>query len=302
MPGVDYRQFGNFLSARGSSDHTVEAYVKDLKFIERKLASEALDITPDDLDRLFSRKGLSPARNQRLKHAWNAFCKFAAKRLNRPDVPIAEYEAKVRWKPKPSLTPDERLSVFRACFSSDASLEDGQAVALLLHTGMRREEATTRTCSDISGNRLTILGKEDKTRIVPLARREPCFGVPSAFDLVKALTDGKNGNNFVISHASDPSRPWSNSRLYEACGRIGKLAGLPDLTPHQLRRGWATDLRRRGIDIAIISRLLGHSSLSVTQRYLGVGDYDIDTVQRILEDDSYANDTRQRAQEANRFD
>jgi integrase len=54
-------------------------------------------------------------------------------------------------------------------------------------------------------------------------------------------------------------KAWENAR---------RRAGLEDLTFHDLRRTFGTRLLEAGVDIVTISKLYGHSSISVTQRYL----------------------------------
>lgn len=270
------KQFESYLLGRGRAPTTIRAYIRDLDFIARKCDKDPDKIQLEDLDVVFGRRGLSPARQHRLRQSWKSFTVFASKRLS-INLPVAEYDAPVRWKPKPSLEPEQRLAVFRSC----VTLGDiGIGPMLVLHTGMRSEEARTRRVGDVMGNLLTILGKESKTREVPLSKRPPCPGVPSAIELVNTLTTEKTGDRYLLGNGINP---WSATKLYEATAKVGRVANVPGLHPHQLRRGWATDLRRRGVDLDVIRALLGHGSLDVTMRYLGVGQHDLRQVQAVLD-------------------
>ena len=54
--------------------------------------------------------------------------------------------------------------------------------------------------------------------------------------------------------------------------RIGKRAGVEKVHPHRFRRTFATECRRRGMDIHTISKLMGHSNIDTTERYIYTAD------------------------------
>ena len=75
-----------------------------------------------------------------------------------------------------------------------------------------------------------------------------------------------------------PSRRQPHLTARSTVRRIKQLlekARVPNATSHSLRRTYAVELRRQGADLAVIQQLLGHSSLSVTQVYLGVTEVDL---------------------------
>ncbi len=64
--------------------------------------------------------------------------------------------------------------------------------------------------------------------------------------------------------------PWGDSGLKQAFERAAARAGVTGWSVYDLRRFFATDLARLGVHAAVIQQLLGHDSLSTTQRYIGV--------------------------------
>jgi integrase/recombinase XerC len=143
---------------------------------------------------------------------------------------------------------------------------DTALVTLLYGAGLRIDEALSLNRDVLPlGDSLTVLGKGRKQRAVPLLA-----GVRQAID------------DYV---ARCPYRPDRNGALFLGArgkrlqagvvqARIRKLRawlGLPETaTPHALRHSFATHLLAAGGDLRAIQELLGHASLSTTQRYTAV--------------------------------
>ena len=86
----------------------------------------------------------------------------------------------------------------------------------------------------------------------------------------------KSGKTTLNSYAHNNA---ISKRLYH----YAKKYGLKSVKPHNIRRTYATNLNRKGVNIAVISKALGHSSLVVTERYLEVGvDEVADTLRKYL--------------------
>jgi integrase/recombinase XerC len=140
--------------------------------------------------------------------------------------------------------------------------------SLLYGSGLRIAEALGLNVRDAVGLRtnltLTVTGKGAKTRIVPVlpAVREAIEGWLSFHPSpqpASALFLGARGKRL------DPAVAQKVLRTYR------RLAGLPEhATPHALRHSFATHLLASGSDLRSIQDLLGHASLSTTQRYTAV--------------------------------
>ena len=166
----------------------------------------------------------------------------------------------------------------RSAKSAKASPEDGlvqEAIALrdaallevLYATGVRVSELCGLDIADLDRSRRTlrVLGKGDKERIVP-------FGVPARRALAsylavrgallraptRALFLGARGGRL------DPRT------MRDVVHRLAAGAGVPDVSPHDLRHSAATHLLDGGSDLRTVQEILGHSSLSTTQRYTHV--------------------------------
>lgn len=150
---------------------------------------------------------------------------------------------------------------------------DSAVLLLLYGAGLRIAEALGLSKGTVeallkSGNdTLAITGKGNKTRIVPL--------LPQTLDALAAYRD--SCPHLAALGASDAfflgarGGPLDPAIVQKRVREIREQLGLPDsVTPHALRHSFATHLLGAGGDLRTIQELLGHASLSTTQRYTDV--------------------------------
>jgi integrase/recombinase XerC len=142
---------------------------------------------------------------------------------------------------------------------------DEAVLTLLYGCGLRISEALALSTAQLVADVLTITGKGNKTRIVPL--------LPAARAAVARYLD-------LCPFALPPKQPMFrgvkggplNARNIQLLiARLRGALGLPDTaTPHALRHSFASHLLAHGADLRVIQELLGHASLSTTQVYTEV--------------------------------
>ena len=138
---------------------------------------------------------------------------------------------------------------------------------LLYGCGLRISEALSLNVGDINPNSnfLRIKGKGNKERLVPL--------LPIITEAVNAYTAAapytfKHGEALFVGARGERLSPRIIQRQLQ---KIRAYMGLPDtVTPHALRHSYATHLLAEGTDLRSIQELLGHASLTTTQRYTDV--------------------------------
>jgi integrase/recombinase XerC len=144
---------------------------------------------------------------------------------------------------------------------------DAAVLGLLYGCGLRISEALGLRRKDIEGKRdvITVIGKGNKTRMVPLL---PQVGnLVAAYVAICPYDLPPDGPLFVGARGG----PLSPRIVQLAMARLRGALGLPDsATPHALRHSFATHLLARGGDLRAIQELLGHASLSTTQVYTEV--------------------------------
>ena len=146
------------------------------------------------------------------------------------------------------------------------ALRDTAVLSLLYGCGLRISEALSLTRADVPlADSLRITGKGGKTRIVPVlpavrsAVDAAVAAQPFPLEPSEALFRARRGGGLSARHVQ--------ATVQKLRGRLGLPASA---TPHALRHSFATHLLGAGADLRSIQELLGHASLSTTQKYTAV--------------------------------
>ena len=172
------------------------------------------------------------------------------------------------------LTVDEVFLLLETPNEKDSFMSRDRAILELLYsTGMRVAELVSRDLHhlDFETEMLRVRGKGNKERLVPVGRpaRE---AVRAWLANRQQLMEERAGRGLLLEREalflnSRGSRLTTRSveRIVRA---YGERAGIPQtVTPHALRHSFATHLLEMGADLRSVQELLGHASLSTTQRY-----------------------------------
>jgi integrase/recombinase XerC len=271
---------------RRASPRTLEAYGfagrRYLTFLEQH-RGEALSLA--DLGSLTAgeirawlahlRQGEHPLSPRSLSQALSAirgFHGFLDRRLETPNAAIALVRGpKVKpGAPRPVSEDQARGLITEPSLDPDRedweAARDEAVLTLLYGCGLRISEALSLTRADAPlPASLRITGKGSKTRIVPVlpAVREAVdaylAAAPFALSPEEPLFRAKRGG------------PLSPRHVQATVQTLRSRLGLPaSATPHALRHSFATHLLGAGADLRAIQELLGHASLSTTQRYTEV--------------------------------
>lgn len=143
---------------------------------------------------------------------------------------------------------------------------DRAVLTLLYGCGLRISEALSLTRADAPlGETLRVAGKGGKTRLAPVLP-----AVRRAVDAYLAVQPGPLEPADALFRAKRGG-PLSPRHVQAAMTRLRGRLGLPaSATPHALRHSFATHLLGAGADLRSIQELLGHASLSTTQKYTAV--------------------------------
>jgi len=258
-------------------DNTLDAYARDLDDFSAFAATTPA--APSMIDRQIFRGWLANMAARQLARTTIArrvsslrgFYRFCGRRqlLDVPDLSWLRAPKPNRPVPK-SLSADDAKSLLAAIFDrrgADWVKQRDFAVLILLYgAGLRISEALGLRRGDAPlGDWLTIIGKGNKTREVPVL----AAAAEAVDDYLAAcpFDDGPSAPLFVSSRGG----ALGSRAVQRLVEDLRASLDLPaHVTPHALRHAFATHLLGNGGDLRAIQELLGHASLSTTQRYTQV--------------------------------
>lgn len=167
-----------------------------------------------------------------------------------------------------ALSMDELNSMIDHCIAHEGpiAMRDACVVALVYSAGLRREEAAELSLAayNKADMKLTIKGKGNKERVNPLNNR--------VIDIMETWLDERGrhaGPLFVrvLKGGKVTKKSMTDKSIYNIIIRRYQECGLKRLTPHDLRRSFATALLENGEDLFIVQELMGHASIETTKGY-----------------------------------
>jgi len=287
-------EYLHYRSAGKPSPHTVRAWRADLRGVCSRIAVQkklALDrILCSDLDRPVLRSVFaswasdhSGSSTHRCWSTWNGLCHWLVEedRLSANPMTGVPRPKAGRLHAKPHRDEEAVFRLLQTAATKDKRAyktwpeRDLALVAVFVATGIRLSEVTTLTLGSVGGpldaRRLTVTGKGNKTRVVPittnlevilcayLETRGKRHGSASLDDPAFALFVHYDGEPMTVHNVSYVIRC-----LYRRAG----IVPPPGASVHALRHTFATEAVANGADIVEVQRLLGHANLATTSQYL----------------------------------
>jgi site-specific recombinase XerD len=264
-------------SEKGASEHTLDAYRRDLLQLFEFLrdAQGIHDVKSAD------KRALSQFFAALLKYGYHPRSIsrkiVSARRFFRHLVRIGEIErnpAKTLRAPKrpktlPEVIPERRINEMLDAWRPEGFLgaRDRAILELLYSSGLRASELCGLKVRDVdlSAGEVRTFGKRRKERVVPLGAkaREALI----AYQEERTVIPGRSVFLFVNRKGSRLTRKG----LWDVVRRsFERLGALYSVHPHLLRHSFATHMMDRGADLRALQELLGHKNLGTTQVYTHV--------------------------------
>ncbi len=295
MDGGAVSRFGKSLEAeRNASKETVRAYLREVRALREHLVGATGKDPEDggwgavsaaDLRRFLSSSlaGRESSTVSRRLSAVRTFFRFLVETGEVKANPASGLSGPRRSMRLPEFLPvDEMAGLLSSLPAGDpAEKRDAAILELLYSSGLRVGELVSLRMRDVSldGGTVRVTGKGRKVRIVPVGEK----AVRALREYLAVRPEAQGGD--FRSAIDEPL--FLNRR-----GRVGRKSGLGisarsvarmlseavesgtgarrHLSPHGMRHSFATHLLESGADLRAIQEMLGHASLSTTQRYARV--------------------------------
>ena len=271
-------EFVDSLTQRAASNHTVRNYERDLRRFAAFMASRNTSL--EAVDHIFIRDflntlyldHLAKSSIARILSSVRSFFKFQVRRgrvLRNPGELVSSPRLPQRLPAKLSEVEVQGL-MEKPGVATLKNLRDRAILELLYASGLRVSELVGLNETDVdSSERLVrVLGKGQKERVVPFGQfASQALDAYQQERSLRGLTarDADGNMPVFINVRGTRLTVRSVERLLEAYRRY--LPAGRRMTPHTLRHSFATHLLESGADLRSIQELLGHSSLSTTQKY-----------------------------------
>jgi integrase/recombinase XerC len=262
---------------RNASAHTVRAYGDDLaQFLAHLREELGREPRPPDVDHLLVRAFLARLHRAGLKKSSAArklaslrsffryLCREGVLQTN-PARPLLS--PKVERRIPPHVDEGEIAALLDVPGDGAAAVRARAVLELLYATGIRCAELVGLDVAevDVEARMARVLGKGSKERVVPFGSRAK--DALRAYLEVRSRLRPRSDALFVNLRGGRLTDRYVRKILQN---RVRQIAGTRRISPHTLRHSFATHLLERGADLRVIQDLLGHASLSTTQRYTHV--------------------------------
>jgi len=250
---------------RGLSLNTLEAYERDLKkftsFLAEKKIDEFSNVTQEHIISFLSFLRLQNYAETSISRAFIA-SKVLFRYLKKMDIVpqnITYYmDSPKMWQSLPEVLSVEEVEKL---LDSTNNARDLAILELLYASGIRVSELCHLKVVDVDDNFIKVFGKGGKERVVPLGKK-----ALNAIDryIVEERGDAESPYLFI----GKKGKPITRTTVWKMVKERAKKAAIQkEISPHTLRHSFATHLLDNGADLRVIQELLGHSSISSTDRY-----------------------------------
>jgi site-specific recombinase XerD len=270
--------FQEHLAAQGKHQNTIRSYANDLKqFMQwsRNSFGDAFalaELTRSDIQdyRTFLlTRNSSPASVNRKITALRQFFEYCVGEAIMKENPAAEISGISAEPRAPAVLPrKDALLLARTAERNPGPLE-AAVILLLLHSGLRSSELCGMTVGDVHltprEGRVFIKGQRGKTtRFVYLSTRaQNALRQYMRWRGVSVMAKRLRKEPLFITYEGNPLTQQAVDQLVK---RVGRSAGLPDITPSMLRNTYASNALQSGKSLDSLARAMGVSSVKTLQK------------------------------------
>ena len=263
------------LLERGLSKNTVVNYVYDVQklvayFETNNIAIGPTKVSSSDLLQFIyeTAKEVKPSSQSRLLSGLRTFFDFLMVEGLRSNNPVTLVEPPKIGSVLPVTLSTSEVEKLLTSFAEDRPIDIRNAAILemLYSCGLRVSELVNLRCSDLFFDEglIKVVGKGNKERFVPIGR----IGQESVRRYLAIRAEGKKGFSDIL-FLNNRGTKLTRNMIFIIVRKGAENAGVEkNISPHSLRHSFATHLVENGADISSVQQMLGHSSITTTERYM----------------------------------
>lgn len=292
MPNI-LRDFLNYMQTiKGKSVNTIQVYFYDLRVFSRFLkVHRNIEKNKDEFDKIIitdididiiktvtlsdlysfmsfvsnSRDNSAHARARKVA-SLKSFFNYLTNKAKLLEVnPASELESPKIVKRLPRYLNVQESKQLLDSVSGEYSERDFAIITLFLNCGLRLSELVGINLNNIKNDTLTVIGKGDKERMIPL--NKACIDAIESYKYVRKVDGVKDKNALFLS---ERKQRISKVTVQHIVKKFIRMSGLDPnrYSTHKLRHTAATLMYKYGnVDIRALQELLGHESIATTEIY-----------------------------------
>lgn len=268
-------------SEKGLARNTLIAYEQDLHhffiLLESRSITDMTQVTEEVIIAFLSYlkdKNYASSTVCRMLAAVKVFFRFLKRERRITQDATCYLDSPKMWQLIPEVLSIEEMQRLLAApdLQSAHGVRDKAILEVLYASGLRVSEVCGLNIQDLDDETVRVKGKGGKERIVPIAK-----GAVDAVDhyLVNfRRAPEEQPALFVSSKGERITRieVWKRVKVHAKAAAI-----LKEISPHTLRHSFATHLLENGADLRVIQEMLGHASISTTDRYTHISQKHLQT-------------------------
>lgn len=263
---------------RSMSDHSVDAYLRDIRKLTEFLEIQNLDVEPVhvghkhliDFVAYLHALGLADRTQSRILSGIRAFYKYLILEDIIDDDPSELIDTPRLSRKIPDVLSYEEINQILNCI--DLSEETGHRNRAMLETlyacGLRVSELVNLKISDYfpEDGFLKVVGKNNKERIVPIGQQAIKYNQIYLDNDRNKINLQPGYENYI--YLNRRGRALSRVMVFTIIKNLTGLAGIKkNVSPHTFRHSFATHLVEGGADLRAVQDMLGHESIITTEIY-----------------------------------
>ena len=278
---VALKNFKNYLKIeRNLSNNTIESYLFDVKKLIVYLKKHKIKTPPNDINQDVLKefiynisKNIKPPTQARIISGIRRFYDYLILEGLTKNNPMENIETpKIGINLPTTLTVEEiDQIILNVKLGSKTGLRNVAIIELLYSCGLRVSELINLKISDLFFNEslIKVTGKGNKERFVPISNQSQLYinNYIKKIRIFNKINKGFEDTLFLNERGSGLSRVM----IFIILKELKKQSNIKKkIGPHTLRHSFATHLIENGADLITIQKMMGHESITTTERYLHV--------------------------------